>query len=36
MLCVSGLCARLSSTLWLNNTLPVNATGDSVFQTTDV
>ena len=36
MLCVSGLCSRLSSTLWLNITLPVDATGDFVFQTTDV
>merc|ERR1719313_739060 len=31
-----GLCCRLSSTLWLNGYLPVDATGDYVFQATDI
>jgi len=36
VLCACGLCLRLSSTLWLNGYLPVDATGDFVFQATDV
>lgn len=31
-----GLCCRLSSTLWLNGYLPVDATGDYVFQAIDI
>jgi len=33
---VIGLCCRLSSTLWLNGYLPVDASGDFVFQAIDV
>jgi len=36
VLCACGLCLRLSSTLWLNGYLPVDATGDFVFQATDL
>merc|ERR1719375_2946414 len=36
VLCACGLCLRLSSTLWLNGYLPVDATGDFVFQATDI
>lgn len=32
----AGLCSKLSSTTWLNGYLPVDATGDFVFQATDV
>lgn len=32
----SGLCLRLSSTLWLNGYLPVCESGDWLFQTVDV
>jgi len=31
-----GLCCRLSSTVWLNGYLPVDASGDFVFQAFDV
>merc|ERR1719440_1920369 len=31
-----ALCCRLSSTLWLNGYLPVDASGDHVFQTIDI
>jgi len=31
-----GLCCRLSSTLWLNGYLPVDASGDYVFQAIDI
>merc|ERR1719359_2479310 len=31
-----ALCCRLSSTLWLNGYLPVDATGDHVFQIIDI
>merc|ERR1719183_127207 len=31
-----AICCRLSSTLWLNGYLPVDATGDHVFQITDL
>merc|ERR1719482_2607566 len=31
-----GLCCRLSSTLWLNGYLPVDASGDYVFQAFDL
>lgn len=33
---VLALCCRLSSTLWLNGYLPVDATGDHVFQIIDL
>jgi hypothetical protein len=31
-----AICCRLSSTLWLNGYLPVDATGDHVFQIVDI
>lgn len=31
-----GLCCRLSSTVWLNGYLPVDASGDYVFQAIDI
>jgi len=31
-----GLCCRLSSTLWLNGYLPVDASGDYIFQGIDI
>lgn len=31
-----GLCCRLSSTLWLNGYLPVDASGDYIFQAIDI
>merc|ERR1719482_1278416 len=31
-----ALCCRLSSTLWLNGYLPVDASGDYIFQAFDV
>jgi len=31
-----GLCFRLSSTLWLNGYLPVDASGDHIFQGIDI
>jgi len=31
-----GLCCRLSSTLWLNGYLPVDASGDWIFQAIDI
>merc|ERR1719506_3335602 len=31
-----ALCCRLSSTLWLNGYLPVDASGDHVFQIVDI
>merc|ERR1719478_1300970 len=31
-----AICCRLSSTLWLNGYLPVDATGDHVFQIADM
>jgi len=31
-----GLCCRLSSTMWLNGYLPVDASGDYVFQAIDI
>lgn len=31
-----ALCCRLSSTLWLNGYLPVDATGDHIFQIIDI
>jgi len=31
-----GLCCRLSSTLWLNGYLPVDASGDYIFQCIDI
>lgn len=36
MLDALGLCCRLSSTLWLNGYLPVDASGDYVFQLIDI
>jgi len=33
---IMGLCCRLSSTVWLNGYLPVDASGDFVFQGIDV
>lgn len=33
---ILALCCRLSSTLWLNGYLPVDATGDHVFQVIDI
>merc|ERR1719164_324629 len=32
----TSLCCRLSSTLWLNGYLPVDASGDFVFQGVDI
>jgi hypothetical protein len=32
----AALCLRLSSTLWLNGYLPVDATGDHIFQIVDI
>merc|ERR1719506_2037019 len=31
-----ALCCRLSSTLWLNGYLPVDASGDHIFQAFDL
>merc|ERR1719352_1837673 len=31
-----ALCCRLSSTLWLNGYLPVDASGDHVYQIVDI
>merc|ERR1719183_1729538 len=31
-----ALCCRLSSTLWLNGYLPVDASGDYVYQIVDI
>merc|ERR1719272_1034162 len=31
-----ALCCRLSSTLWLNGYLPVDASGDWIFQAIDI
>merc|ERR1719446_1998371 len=31
-----ALCCRLSSTLWLNGYLPVDASGDHIFQAIDI
>merc|ERR1719491_2419183 len=31
-----AICCRLSSTLWLNGYLPVDASGDYVFQAVDI
>merc|ERR1719181_2760473 len=31
-----ALCCRLSSTLWLNGYLPVDASGDYIFQVIDI
>merc|ERR1719247_2476228 len=31
-----AICCRLSSSLWLNGYLPVDATGDHVFQAVDI
>merc|ERR1719238_1288753 len=31
-----GLCLRLSSTLWLNGYLPVDASGDYIYQIVDI
>merc|ERR1719352_728151 len=36
MLDALGLCCRLSSTLWLNGYLPVDASGDYIFQGIDI
>merc|ERR1719183_633534 len=36
MLDALGLCCRLSSTVWLNGYLPVDASGDYVFQAIDI
>jgi len=36
MLDALGLCCRLSSTLWLNGYLPVDASGDYAFQLIDI
>lgn len=36
MLDALGICCRLSSTLWLNGYLPVDATGDYIFQAIDI
>jgi len=36
MLDAFGLCCRLSSTLWLNGYLPVDASGDYAFQLIDI
>merc|ERR1719316_1091052 len=33
---VLALCCRLSSTLWLNGYLPVDASGDYIFQILDI
>merc|ERR1719183_595656 len=31
-----AICCRLSSSLWLNGYLPVDATGDHLFQAVDI
>merc|ERR1719424_2251361 len=31
-----AICCRLSSTLWLNGYLPVDATGDHIYQIVDI
>merc|ERR1719181_102653 len=31
-----AICCRLSSTLWLNGYLPVDASGDHIFQAIDI
>merc|ERR1719491_1564914 len=31
-----AICCRLSSTLWLNGYLPVDASGDHIFQAVDI